>query len=124
MGHKDLDGAMYIVSKNKEVNTLNQCGLDGLNSELCISEAVNLHSTIKNFKPKINSRGNIGTEKNETPFRQSLYMKVNAKVMLTYNIDVLDCLTNGSRGVIAGFEKNKTGFIEKVIILFDDPIQG
>ena len=100
MGHPDLDGVMYICCTNKEVNALNEVGLNKLNTDLFVSEAINLHSTIKNFKANVNSKGNIGTERNETPFRQSLLMKVGARVMLTFNIDVLDCLTNGTRGEI------------------------
>ena len=122
--HQDLAGVMYINCTNVEVNKINQIGLKALNSELIVNEAVHFHQTIKNFKPPINSRGNIGTERNETPFQQTLYMKVGAKVMLTYNIDVLDCLTNGSRGHIVAFDITNTGFIEKVIVKFDDVHQG
>ena len=51
-------------------------------------------------------------------------MKIGARIMLTYNIDVNDCLTNGSRGEIVAFDRNKTGYVEKVIIRFDDKYQG
>ena len=44
--------------------------------------------------------------------------------MLTYNIDVMDCLTNGARGEIVAFVRSKAGIIEKVIIKFDDECQG
>ena len=124
MKHQDLEGVMYINCTNVEVNRLNETGLNALDSQLIVNEAVNFHTTIKNFKPPINSRGNIGTERNETPFRQTLHMKIGAKVMLTYNIDVNDCLTNGSRGQIVAFDINKTGLLEKVIIKFDDDHQG
>ena len=124
MGHADLDGVIYISCTNMEVNKLNDAGLNKLKTDLITSEAVNFHSTIKNFKPNVNKKGNIGTEKNETPFRQTLHMKVGAKVMLTFNVDVLDGLTNGSRGEIVGFEMKKSEYIEKVIIKFDDEWQG
>ena len=124
LGHPDLEGAMFISCTNKEVNKFNSIGLNRLESELIVVEAINIHPTIKNFKPHVNSRGNIGTEKNETPFREQLEMKIGARVMLTYNIDVSDCLTNGTRGEIVAFEKSKTGYIEKVIIKFDDICQG
>ena len=124
LGHPDLQGSMYISCTNVEVNKFNAIGLNSLPSELVVVEAVNLHSTIKNFKPNINSKGNIGTERNETPFRQNLELKIGAKVMLTYNIDVKDCLTNGARGKIVAFEIRKSGYLEKVIIKFDDPSQG
>ena len=44
--------------------------------------------------------------------------------MLTYNIDVEDCLTNGARGEIVAIEENTSGFVEKIIIRFDDECQG
>ena len=94
-GHPDLDGAMFISCTDAEVNKFNTLVLNSTSSELVTIEAINIHPTIKNFKAHVNSKGNVGTEKNETPFKQTLELKVGAKVMLTYNIDVLDCLTNG-----------------------------
>ena len=44
--------------------------------------------------------------------------------MLTHNIDVLDCLTNGARGQIIAFVKSKSGYIERIVIKFDDECQG
>ena len=124
LGDKDLEGAMFISCTNSEVDKYNTLALNSLNSDLVTVEAVNLHPTIKNYMPHINSRGNIGTERNETPFRQSLELKVGARVMLTYNIDVLDCLTNGTRGEIKAFVRSKTGHIEWVIIKFDEECLG
>ena len=43
--------------------------------------------------------------------------------MLTYNIDVQDSLTNGTRGEIVAIEENKCGYVEKLIALFDDKFQ-
>ena len=93
-------------------------------SKLYTIEAINIHPTIKNFKPHVNSKGNVGTERNETPFRQTLQLKVGSRIMITYNIDVDDCLTNGTRGEIVAIEENETGFVEKIIIHFDDLCQG
>ena len=59
---------MYLTGTNAEVNKFNDTGLNQLNTELVVSEAVNIHPTSKHFKPQINSKGNIGTERNETPF--------------------------------------------------------
>ena len=123
-GHSDLDGAMFLAGKNVKVNQLNLIGLNKLDSKLYTIEAINIHPTIKNFKPHVNSKGNVGTERNETPFRQTLQLKVGSRIMITYNIDVDDCLTNGTRGEIVAIEENETGFVEKIIIHFDDLCQG
>ena len=122
--HPDMDGAMFLSCKNINVNELNAKRLNAMPDNLVTVEAVNMHSTIRNFKAHVNSKGNIGTERNETPFRQTLDMKVGARIMLTYNIDVGDCLTNGARGDIVAFEINKTGYVEKVIVRFDEKCQG
>ena len=124
LGHPDLEGAMFISCTNSEVNKFNTMSLHASKEKVESIEAINFHSTIKNYKPNVNSRGNIGTEKNETPFRQTLEIKVGARVMLTYNIDVQDCLTNGTRGEVKAFVKTKTGFVEKIVIKFDEEIQG
>ena len=123
-GHPDFNGAMYLSCKNFEVNKLNDEGLNKLKTPLVTAEAVNMHPTIKNFKPHVNKKGNIGTEKNETPFRQTLHMKIGARIMLSYNIDVIDGLTNGSRGEILGFEVNNNGSVDKVLIKFDESWMG
>ena len=44
--------------------------------------------------------------------------------MLTYNIDTLDCLTNGTRGEVVGCYKNKNGVILKIMVKFDKEHQG
>ena len=124
LGHPDLVGSMYLTGTNVEVNKFNDAGLNQLSTDLVVAEAVNIHPTIKNFKPHVNSRGNIGTEKNETPFRQTIKMKIGARIMLTYNIDVADGLTNGTRGEIMAFEMNTNGYIDKVLVKFDEKFQG
>ena len=123
-GNSDLEGAMYLAGKNVKVNEFNLIGLNKLESKVYQIEAINIHPTIKNFKPQVNSKGNIGTEKNETPFRQTLTLKIGSRIMLTYNIDVDDCLTNGARGKIIAIEENKSGYVERIIVKFDDECQG
>ena len=98
--------------------------MNELEGDLETVEAISIHPTMENFKPHVNSKGNIGTERNETPFQHKLDMKIGSKVMLTYNIDVSDCLTNGARGKIVAFEKNKSGSINKVIVRFENKCQG
>ena len=124
LGHPDLKGAMYLSCKNVDVNKLNERGLNEINAELVTVDAINIHPTIKNFQPHVNSKGNIGTERNSTPFKQELHLKIGARVMLTFNIDVLDCLTNGARGEIVEFVKDKSGYVQKVVIRFDEICQG
>ena len=83
--HPDLLGAMYIDCTNKGVNKLNLKRLNEINSEIIEIEAINLHPTIKEFSPPISKKGTV----KDTPFQQTLKLKISAKVMLTFNIDIL-----------------------------------
>ena len=118
--HPDLNGAMFISCKNKNVEILNTRRLNEIKEELVTFEAINMHSTMKNFKPPLGNKGNV----KDTPFLQTLKLKVGSRVMLTYNIDTLDCLTNGTRGQVVAFYKNPVGVITKIMIKFDEEHQG
>ena len=120
LNHPDLKDAVYISCKNKDVDKLNKMRLHEIVGEKVVLEAINTHPTIKNFKPPIGKTGNV----NETPFLQTLELKKKARVKLTYNIDTLDCLTNGTRGEVVDFIRNAFGLVEKVLVKFDEPHQG
>ena len=54
---------------------------------------------------------------------EKLQLKLNARVMLTYNIDNADFLVNGRRGTILDFLFHNEQ-IKCVIICFDDEMCG
>ena len=56
----------------------------------------------------------------DSPFLQKISLKVGARVMLTYNVDVCDHLTNGTTGTVMGIIKNISGLVSTVMIGFDD----
>ena len=99
-GHPDLKGALVIASTHAVVNDYNDQCLSELKSKLVVSHAVNSHPNIPNFKPIIDrKKRTVGN----TPYLQTLYVKVGCKVMLTANIDVKDALCNGSLGKLMGY---------------------
>ena len=112
--------ALYLFGTNKKVNQMNDRRLKALGGEAIIIKAICLHRTIKNFKPPISNSGNI----NNTPLQQELKVKIGAKVMLTYNVDTSDGLTNGARGELIGIEETKKGDISKLIIKFEKESHG
>ena len=108
MGHPDLEGAMYLACTNESVSKHNRTRLNELEGELITIEAINVHSSSKYFRPLVDKKGAVMG----TPFLQTLELKVGARVMLTYNVDVSDCLTNGARGTLIGFEKNENRVVK------------
>ena len=55
---------------------------------------------------------------------QTLKVNIGSRVMLIHNIDVLDGMSNGSRGTLIGVERNKKNEISILIIKFDEQYQG
>jgi hypothetical protein len=116
---KDKD-AMYLFGKNKPVDEMNEKRLMKIKGEEFIIEAKSFHSTMKNFKPPISKTGTI----NNTPFQAKLKLKVGAKLMMTYNVNTADGLTNGSRGELMGIVKNNEGDISKLVVKLENPSHG
>ena len=103
-----------------KVNQMNNRSLKDLKGEEQVIMAICLHKSIKNFKPSVNNAGNISN----TPFQKELRLKTGAKVMLTYNIDRSDGLTNGARGELIGFTEDAKGIISKLIVRFENETYG
>ena len=116
----DIKGAVFISCKNKEVEKLNRKMLNAIEGKALSFEAINVHPIIKKFKPRIGNKGNV----KDTPFLQMLVLKKGVRVQLTYNIDTMDCLTNGTCGVVVDFMENASSQIEHIMIRFDEPHQG
>jgi ATP-dependent exoDNAse (exonuclease V) alpha subunit len=51
-------------------------------------------------------------------------LKIGDKIMLTYNVNTADGLTNGSRGDLIGIIRNNQGEISKLIVKFENPSHG
>ena len=76
-------------------------------------KSFNFNSKQKQFKPQVDERdGAIG----QTQFQNVLFLRSGAKVMIIHNVDTLDGITNGQRGVIVDFLYSKDGKVEKLIL--------
>jgi len=99
---------------------MNNIRLEELKTQLVEVEARNIHPTIKDYRPKVDSKGTVGG----TAFMQTLCLKEGARVMLIYNLDVLDGLSNGTRGILVSVEKDSKGNVSRLFIKFDEYYQG
>ena len=88
--HPDLRNALYIACKKVCVNEHNEKSLNSLPGKLHEIKARHFIKLKQNYKPFIQKDGTIS----DTQFLDKLKLKMGAKVMLIYNIDVSDLLCN------------------------------
>ena len=110
--------ALHIYGTNAKVNARNNAKLDEIGGELFTIKAKNASKLVKKFKTN-KATGCI----QNTPFLEVLKLKVGCEVMLVHNIDTLDGLTNGCRGVLVGVEKAGEA-VRRLIIKFKNPDHG
>ena len=121
-GHKDLKEVdIYITGKRKECSTANLLYIVRLPGQMMKLRAIHDHPLRKNYKGRVDSRdGTVG----DTGFMDQLILKQNAKVMIIYNINTLDSLTNGQIGVLVDATKLQDGQVNMLIIKLNNPNAG
>ena len=112
--------ALYISGTNLEVNRINDMRLSKLEGTEQVFVASVFSDTKGYFKPNIDKKGDV----NGTTLPYKLCLKHNCRVMLTYNLDVCDSLTNGSQGFVIDFEFSKDGSIRYILVKFDERESG
>ena len=75
---------------------------------------------MKNYNPPEGKAGEV----HKTPSQKELKVKIGAKIMLTYNVDTSDGLTNGARGELVGIIHDAKGNISKLVVKFDRESNG
>ena len=74
-GHADMKGATVIASKHVAVNKYNRLGMEEINSELFEIHAINSHSNIPDYIPKIDvKKGTDRIELSMDDYAKSLEM--------------------------------------------------
>ena len=120
-GHKDLKDALFISAKVKPVAAYNMKAIERLPGKLYVSKATHIQVMSKSFKPSIEKiSGRIG----DTQYVDELFLKINARVMLIFNVDLSDLLNNGATGTVIGLEEAQNGSIRAVVVKFDNPEAG
>ena len=121
--HKDIleaQDSLFIFGTNKRVNEHNQKRLKQLDGHEYLIPAICYHRSIQNYQPTEGKAGEV----NKTPFQKNLTLKIGVKLMLTYNIDTSDGLTNGARGELIGVQVDEKGAVRKLIIRFENELVG
>ena len=109
--------ALHIYGTNAKVNARNNAKLEEIDGVLYEIRAKNASRTVKTFKT--NSAGCILN----TPFLKVLKLKVGCEIVLVHNINTLDGLTNGCRGVLVGVEKDGEA-VKRLIVKLHNPDHG
>ena len=114
--------ALHAFYTNEEVETVNNARLDELTTPLEINEATIESSEV--YTPDIKPHGTIES----TAFVKILKVKVGARVMLVWNVDILDSLVNGMTGEIIEIlwhwvDKRRTS-MKAVVVKFDNENVG
>ena len=112
-----LKDSIHVYGTNAKVNSRNSEKLKEIPGELIVIKAKNQSKTITKF-----STNNAGCIRN-TPFLAVLKLKIGAEVILVHNINTLDGLTNGARGVLVGLEKDGDT-VKRLIVRFHNPDHG
>ena len=117
VNHPDIPpNAIHVTALNKHVNMINEFRIEKMDGVMHEISAIVQSSAQKEVNAKTSSDGSIFN----TPLQKILKLKVGARIMLTYNVDVIDSLTNGAFGEVVGFQFTVTGSIKTVLIQFDN----
>ena len=113
--------AAHVYFKNNDVMNYNKKMLRTLKTPLYENKARYDIPKGSNFTPPIDKKkGTVGNSN----FSEILQLKLGARVMLVYNIDIPDLLVNGALGTLVGLEFDKKGNVECIIVSFDKPETG
>ena len=117
---KPLDDktSTHIFYYNEGVIAHNKKMLNSLQGELVEEKAS--QALPKGCKSVINTKkGTIG----QSDFQETVRLKERARVMLVYNLDLMDDMYNGATGEVIGVEKKK-GEVYCIVVKFEEESVG
>ena len=119
--HPDIPtDALFIICTNAGVNARNEIMLENMEGD-CVSFKAQVTRAGKAMNnPKKSRDGAIFN----TPLQSNLNLKIGAQVMLTFNVDVMDSLTNGTIGHVIGYERTSEGTVQDILVQFQNEKSG
>lgn len=124
-GHIDISNPeLFIGGIRKQCSKLNEDYIFNKmkdSGKVVKIKAFNFNSKQKEFKPQINDRdGAIGP----TQFQNILFLRPGAKIMIIHNVDTIDGITNGQRGILVDFLYFEDGKVDKLIVRLKNQSAG
>ena len=113
------EDCMHIFYTNEEVKKLNEDMLNKLNGPVISVKAIK--QSPKGYTPKIKKKTGCV---DGTQYMDNLEVKKGARVMLVFNINIIDDLVNGVTGTIVGIEFKSGGIVDCIVVRFDDESVG
>ena len=117
-GDKDLEKVdLFIGCTRDYVSKCNSKYIKSLPGDMITLKSINFAANKKALKPRIDDKdGTIGG----TGFKDEIQVKEGAKVILIYNIDTSDSLTNGQLGKLEHIIWTKQGSPDMLVIRFNE----
>ena len=110
--------ALHIFAEKAPANIHNVNLLNSINSEMYSTAAID--SIRKNVALSKIEKVSNRSQSETGGLAGTLERKVNARVMVTVNVDLEDRLVNGQLGTVEHFQKDQNGNVLKIYIAFDD----
>ena len=110
--------ALCIFAENALANIHNVNLLNSINNEMYSTTAID--SIRKNVALSKIEKVSNRSQSETGGLAGTLELKVNARVMVTVNVDLEDRLVNGQLGTVKHFQKGQNGNVLKIYIAFDD----
>ena len=114
--------ALHIFAENLPCRAHNSKMLDANENELCSVCAID--DLPKNIGKAVVNKVLLRNQSQTGGLAQLLQIKVNARVMITVNIDIADRLINGQIGTVKHIAQSLDKNIHKIYVKFDDVKAG
>ena len=114
------DNSVFVYSQNNYCNQKNLEVLGRLDGIEYTVKAKVRHHVLKEYSPIIENTGNI----QNTNLQETFQFKVGSKIMLTYNMNTSDRLTNGAFGKVVEIEMDRDVQVTTVYVAFDNQSVG